>query len=167
MRVEPKGPKGFEDRSTFMVVNRAFPGVPAELRESTEGKVVQTERYDVVLRGSEAPTCGEVLKDTDAETDPGGTRSSKFPDGTLTPDSDGCCAACGSDPACNAWVYAEDTAECYTLNMFLSLKKGEKNRVFGTRPPRLSFEAPGTNEDRALEEMGPGPRAFPRTHVSS
>ncbi|CAK0793240.1 unnamed protein product [Prorocentrum cordatum] len=140
VRVEPRGPKGFEDRSTFMVVNRSFPGVSAELKNTEDGKVVRTEFYDVVLRGSEPPACGEMLQDTDVETDPGGTRSSKYPDGILVPDSDACCAACASDPTCNAWVYTVDLAQCYTLNMWLSLKKGQKNRVFGVRPPRLSFE---------------------------
>merc|ERR1719188_575993 len=68
VRIEPRGPKGFEDRPTFMVVNRTFPGVSAVLKDSADGKVVRTEHYDVVLRGSDPPACGEVLHDTDVET---------------------------------------------------------------------------------------------------
>ena len=50
LRVEPKGPQGFEGRSTFIVVNRTFTGVPASTRETAGGTNISTAYYSVLLR---------------------------------------------------------------------------------------------------------------------
>ena len=51
LRVEPKGPRGFEDRGTFMVVNRSFAGVEASARATAGGGTnISTAFYSVLLR---------------------------------------------------------------------------------------------------------------------
>ena len=52
IRVEPKGSMGFEDRSTFMVVDRSFMGVPILKVQSNEanGTTITTEHYTVVVK---------------------------------------------------------------------------------------------------------------------
>jgi hypothetical protein len=51
VRVEPQGPKGFEDRTTFMVENRtAFPGIPLTLVEQNSSvALLSTTSYQIVL----------------------------------------------------------------------------------------------------------------------
>jgi hypothetical protein len=49
LRVEPRGPRGFEDRDTFMVVNRTFNGVEATPRATTDGTNITTQHYNMLL----------------------------------------------------------------------------------------------------------------------
>ena len=53
VRVEPKGPTGFEDRTTFMVVSRAFDKIPIKvLKQAAFGKVSANDlRAAVCQRG--------------------------------------------------------------------------------------------------------------------
>lgn len=50
LRVEPKGPHGFEDRETFMVANRSFSGVPASAHDTARGSNITTPFYSVFVR---------------------------------------------------------------------------------------------------------------------
>lgn len=51
VRVEPKGPHGFEDRKTFMVVNRSMGGVPVSKREVGNGTTnISTAYFSVLLQ---------------------------------------------------------------------------------------------------------------------
>jgi len=50
LRVEPKGPKGWEDRKTFMVVNRSYPGVSITVKKQKDGHLVQSDYYTLLLR---------------------------------------------------------------------------------------------------------------------
>ena len=50
LRVEPKGRRGFEDRGTFMAVNRTFAGVEATPRATPDGTNITTPHYSVLLR---------------------------------------------------------------------------------------------------------------------
>jgi hypothetical protein len=51
IRVEPKGPMGFEDRTTFMVVDRSFLGVPILSRTNvTNGVEITTANYSMVVK---------------------------------------------------------------------------------------------------------------------
>ena len=49
IRVEPEGPMGFEDRPTFMVVDRSFIGVPILSKTNTSNSMEITTRYYSVL----------------------------------------------------------------------------------------------------------------------
>jgi len=53
VRVEPKGPLGFEDGTTFMVTNRYMPRV--DVRQEQGGKILKTDFYSVLLQGGKAP----------------------------------------------------------------------------------------------------------------
>jgi len=51
-RLEPKGPRGFEDRSTFMVANRSFSGIDIWMEsENVTWTVLATEHYRIHLQG--------------------------------------------------------------------------------------------------------------------
>ena len=50
LRVEPKGPYGFEDRATFTVVNRSFAGIPVSAHDTVNGTNVTTPYYSVLVR---------------------------------------------------------------------------------------------------------------------
>ena len=51
VRVEPKGPRGFEDRATFVAVNRSFGGVAIVSAHTTaNGTNVSTSHYSVLVR---------------------------------------------------------------------------------------------------------------------
>ena len=47
VRLEVKGPEGFEDRPTFHVVERAWPGAPVQRLESESGVVLRAEAWSV------------------------------------------------------------------------------------------------------------------------
>jgi hypothetical protein len=50
-RVEPIGPQGFEDRNTFMVQNRDYPGLPFENKTNEDGSTkIQTASYTIILQ---------------------------------------------------------------------------------------------------------------------
>jgi len=141
VRVEPKGPRGFEDRTTFMVANRTFRGIPLTTRWVPHGTVVSTTYYSVLLKNDTNPRCSPGTTSTDVV---GPIRSFQFPDGTRVRDNAGCCDACEKDPTCVAWVHAADIKMCYPLSAFSSTTPGEgTSRHFGYRLPRVSFQVRG------------------------
>merc|ERR1712216_334685 len=51
VRVEPKGPRGFEDRTTFMVQSREFDGIPiTKENESAEATLLSTTYYKILIK---------------------------------------------------------------------------------------------------------------------
>ena len=112
VRVEPKGPNGFEDRATFTAVGRnSFAGVPiAQTNSSSAGVTLSTAHYSVLLRPpSPPPTCDAPLTGTDVVYGKH-ERSLNFAEGAAVADRAACCAACESDATCTAWVYASSSA---------------------------------------------------------
>lgn len=131
LRIEPKGPKGFEDATTFMVVNRDFPGLPIVVGEHPEGVLLKTKAYSVLLRTSPPmPTCSSPAKDMDAN---GAQRSVQFPNGVAAADRSECCSKCESDETCIAWVYAAGQAStnCWPLLSFSTTQSQSPGREFG------------------------------------
>jgi len=61
VRIERKGPRGFEDRTTFTVVSRDFPGIHMEQQplDAAEGTVVATKHYQVRITGN--PTAPDFM----------------------------------------------------------------------------------------------------------
>ena len=58
VRVEPRGPMGFEDRTTFVVRNRTM---GEEVEVIAEGSVVRSDSFEVEVTGrwtDPGPTCG-------------------------------------------------------------------------------------------------------------
>eukprot|EP00927_Polykrikos_kofoidii_P015618 TRINITY_DN16958_c0_g1_i1.p1 TRINITY_DN16958_c0_g1~~TRINITY_DN16958_c0_g1_i1.p1 ORF type:complete len:980 (+),score=114.21 TRINITY_DN16958_c0_g1_i1:90-2942(+) len=121
LRVEPRGPKGFEDKTTFMVTNRDFHGIPIAKKNETDFLVtLSTEFYDVVLEKQNWPaaTCSASVEGHDYSA---ATRSSKYPDGVSASDIQSCCNACDDDGTCIGWVYDPQGKYCWPVSDFSGL----------------------------------------------
>lgn len=131
LRVENIGPLGFEDRTTFMVTNRIFDGVPILSVDNATGTVI-TKYYTVKISHTETPTdkCfGQ--EDTDADN---AQRSPSYPNGVATNNQGSCCETCHADPDCNGWVFASalpsGSVNCWPLNAWSSTHTAG-DRLFG------------------------------------
>ena len=110
VRIEPKGPKGFEDRDTFNVIGRSHfsDGLPISLlNQSKAGSWLQTSAYLVYIPKVSDPQCH-----SQSEVDAGHplTRAAKYPSGLHTASAAECCAACSAEPDCTGYTYAEKVA---------------------------------------------------------
>ena len=143
VRVEPKGPQGFEDRTTFMVVDRDMSkGLDITQKSTSDGTLLTTSHYSVLLKPkSPAPTCAAPSESKDVTDLGNGIRSDKYPDGLAAADRDACCAACEGDDSCIAWIHEEatalDSANCWPLKTFSGLKESS-NRAFGCSAKRAA-----------------------------
>mmetsp|Transcript_79763 Transcript_79763/g.247379 ORF Transcript_79763/g.247379 Transcript_79763/m.247379 type:complete len:866 (-) Transcript_79763:12-2609(-) len=118
LRVEPLGARGFEDRTTFMVANRSFPGIPITKVDSADGTVtLRTASYTVLLHNNTGgrPTCDRPRTQTDVTS---ADRTSKYPAGAKVADRAACCALCDADPECFGWVLAPGSNRCWPLRSF-------------------------------------------------
>ncbi len=123
LRVEQKGPTGFEDRATMNIVGRdSFPGLAiSELNTSATGTWLATTAYHVFVpkpAASPPPSagCPAVMAGTDGN---GVVRSPTYPNGTHVASPSACCALCKADAECQAWVAedseANDQINCWPL----------------------------------------------------
>ena len=123
LRVEPEGPRGFEDRTTFMVTNRSFASEPIwKVGESAGGTLLKTRHFEVLLRGTGAlpPSVHAPAQSTDVQK---AHRSFLHPFGAKVGNSTACDALCEEDLTCTAWVYApsvEFWSNCWPLASFES-----------------------------------------------
>ena len=109
IRVEEKGPTGWEDRPTMNVVGRdEF--TPLELKTlntSAAGTWLATGLFHVFVPSSSPPpptaACGDVQHGTDGSSP---TRSPAYPNGTHAASPGACCALCKADAHCQTWVAA-------------------------------------------------------------
>ena len=124
-RIEPQGPRGFEDRTTFNVFDRsafsAANSFPLKLLNST---VQGTETISYVASPlHEIKVVSDSGVYTQFGTDVDGTRARRcdaFPYGTTVGSPSACLAACQGDAQCVAWVYADDQGgnqNCYPLQV--------------------------------------------------
>ena len=129
VRVEPRGPHGFEDRATFSIVGRgSFAGVPLT---KVNDSFLTTEHYSIELRRSAPPTCAAPANRTDV-VDP--VNSGRYSVGAAVADVGACCALCDGDESCTAWVFKADIVNginCWPLTTYGGLKTGVADRVFG------------------------------------
>jgi hypothetical protein len=113
MRVEPKGPNGFEDRTTFMAANRGFAGVPIlSVQDTSNGTLVTTSFYTILVSQHAPPAaCAAAMPNTDVS---GANRTPSYPNGTVVPDDGGasCCATCQQDDDCRAWYNSNLVCLC-------------------------------------------------------
>lgn len=145
VRLEPRGPRGFENRSTFNVVGRdGFSGLPIRVLNSSAaaGTWLATAAYLVHLppsSGGEPSDQCKPMADTDAVR---GTRHPKFPNGTSAADAAACCALCMPEADCVGWTYhpkgkgqGEGGAQRSEINCwpFLAVEgtQQKSNRIFG------------------------------------
>jgi len=109
LRVEPRGPAGFEDRTTFTVVNRSlFTGLAITRKgDSAAGTLLSTSAYSVLLRKnvSSSPSCGARTTAADV-TEPVYTR--RHPNGTRAAGRGQCCQLCDADETCVGWLWKGD-----------------------------------------------------------
>ena len=135
IRVEPRGPNGFEDRSTFHVVGRdALPGLPiAMLNTSKSGTWLGTAAYHVHLPPAAMTKQCSPQPETDADQP---TRDPSYPDGTTAENAATCCALCISTSSCVAWTFqpkrllVEDGANCWPFSAVAGTK-AKQDRTFG------------------------------------
>eukprot|EP01121_Diplochlamys_sp_Union-15-3_P016634 TRINITY_DN56_c0_g1_i1.p1 TRINITY_DN56_c0_g1~~TRINITY_DN56_c0_g1_i1.p1 ORF type:complete len:853 (+),score=155.87 TRINITY_DN56_c0_g1_i1:34-2559(+) len=132
IRVENVGPKGFEDRTTFVVQDRSFPGIPIVSSNSSGNDLfVKTQYYTVYVSQTTAPTDVCFAQQSVDVDNP--TRSPNYPQGSSASSAGDCCKACQSDPFCNGWVYepgANGQINCWPLNAWSSTKP-TPGRLFG------------------------------------
>ena len=155
LRLEPRGPAGFENRSTFNVVGRdAFDTLPiAVLNTSAAGTWLGTSSYQVFLPGDSAaaapPSCHPKTA-TDALNP---TRSSAYPNGAHAATAAACCALCSDTPDCTAWIAStgsEQGVNCWPLASTAGTKP-ESGRTFGLRH---GGRAPATLTNATVVSLG-------------
>ena len=131
-----------DDRATLAVVNRALPVPPFTVTPDSRGVVIATAALSVnfTLGGPPGGACAAPRGGTDAE---GAVRSPSYPHGLPNATLAACCAACGRDPQCVAWAFAEDTRVCFPLAAFAGTR-GAANRSFGEwRAPSVAISSAG------------------------
>ena len=152
VRVEPEGPAGFEDRSTFAVVGRdsftdsTGPWTNLKLFNQTDNEAwVGNEDYSVhfQVRGNGPQpgpgACAPVAVGKDVLSP---SRSKNYPNGAVANDSGDCCFKCEQDDDCVVWVFAENSntksssteddpgTNCWPLNSFSGFQPSSQ-RVVG------------------------------------
>ena len=111
LRIEAKGPKGFENRQTFNVVGRdEFDGVGLEvLNKSSSGTWLAAPTYHVFVPAPAPPpsakSCDPQNFHENTDCAGGPVRAGNYPNGAATPSPKACCALCSSDPECVAWTF--------------------------------------------------------------
>jgi hypothetical protein len=107
IRIERKGPRGFEDRATFTSVNRSWAGVALNAPQlSSGGFNVSTDELLVQVTASavQAKSCWSMTRvNTRYFNAP---KSKNNPHGLYAADVGACCDACDADSDCNGgWGY--------------------------------------------------------------
>jgi len=123
LRIEPVGPKGYENRTTFTVVNRSWRGPAITSHTHT---TVSTDHYSVELVSEHLTTppapCSQPQPNTAAFDR---VNSAKFPNGGAAKDRGNCCAMCASDDTCSGWFYDASVrggeTNCWPTTSFSSL----------------------------------------------
>lgn len=113
LRVEPVGPRGFENRTTFMVTNRTARGAGhLALRQGATPHELVTSHYTVRLRTGEnasviqAGTCDAPQRGV-AAVSRVHDYAHRDDSGILVANRSACCAACESSVTCLAWQYSQ------------------------------------------------------------
>eukprot|EP00656_Telonema_subtile_P045294 TRINITY_DN5154_c0_g2_i1.p1 TRINITY_DN5154_c0_g2~~TRINITY_DN5154_c0_g2_i1.p1 ORF type:complete len:835 (-),score=119.33 TRINITY_DN5154_c0_g2_i1:273-2777(-) len=144
IRVEPKGPLGFEDRTTFTVVDRGFRG--AELTKHND-TWLSTPDVNIYL-ASPGGTC--VTQESSDVSD--ARRSPTYPAGTTARSAAACCEICDADNACNAWVFATSGANamnCWPLNSYGVVSQA-RHRTFGRSKTSANMKVTSADNSKVL-----------------
>ena len=120
LRIEPKGPNGFEDRSTFLAVGRGgFAGLElTQTAKSGDKTTLKTSAYTIDIVATD-PTdiCAAPKNDTDLA---GATRvstCSAHAQSCLAPGASqaDCCNNCTAHDECLAFIYQPSTQWCWLM----------------------------------------------------
>jgi hypothetical protein len=140
IRIEPKGPNGFEDGNTFVAVARSsFAGVKlSKLNSSASGTWLATTDLHIFVPDSTGTqlACGvNISGNIDAQSP---IRSQSYPNGTKSNTAAKCCSLCVGAADCLSWVFNPDggkaTADCWPLKSNSGTNthpKTKQTRVFG------------------------------------
>lgn len=135
--MQPRGPTGFENRSTFNVIGREnFSGIEIQvLNTSATGTWLGTAAYHLHIPTSNSPPprqCAPQLG-TDGE---GVTRLPKYPNGTNVDTAAECCNLCLAEADCVAWTFSPKNADidCWPFSA-VNRAVPHKDRVFGMMQP--------------------------------
>ena len=171
LRLEPRGPLGWEDDATFGMPGRsAFPGTGIDvLNKTADGSWLRTDQSLIYVPSASAAAApcaaGRFQNNTDVTL---ANRSPKFPDGATTDPTqgwDGCCELCAGDTVCTAWVFAPDLGaghmNCWPLASFgeAHAKTSPGTRVFGAKGGRLALAKVVERSSGALLWSGSAARA--------
>lgn len=138
LRVEPKGPLGFEDRNTFAAANRsAFgAGVNIQVLNTTAdppGTWLATANLHVFIPagGSQLRTCGS---NSTGDSLPPKIRSKFYPAGAIASSAQACCGLCLNASDCRSWVFnpgLRNRTNCYPMKSASGPDTNVSNRVYG------------------------------------
>jgi hypothetical protein len=127
LRLESRGPKGFEDRPTINVVGRdKFEDTAVDiLNHSSTGTWLAAPGYHVFVPTSlpapptPAPKC-ELASFQQDTACAGADRTDSFPNGTAASSAQQCCEVCSKASECVAWEYIghprQHTGHCYPFS---------------------------------------------------
>jgi hypothetical protein len=135
LRIEPRGPRGFEDNTTFMVVSRDWAGVPlTKVKSAGDTTTLATAQVIVTVEQPStppapppsppgpAPMCtahvGYDLRGTGRIPSCPESAASCLP-GKATQAQ--CCGACTSHAACKSWIYDPKAGACWLMGGAASL----------------------------------------------
>lgn len=144
VRVEVQGPSGaFEDRPTFLAVNRSWPGLTVKASGDPHHVTVTSVNYTITFdfTPKEATDVSPVGKNSCTVREKGRdavcgaskciwSRTPQYPDGNMTENADACCNLCNADINCKFWVWAVDSRVCFPLHNVTGTKPGA-GRIFG------------------------------------
>ena len=150
VRIEPKGPKGFENRTTFMVVDRdSWGGIKitkeasVKVGDATIITTLTTASYKVILTQGPPPPppppptpfsmCGSQQLDTDIRDGERIKSCQDYSKPCLTKTTQAtCCNACSATPnaECTAWIWQPSNGDCW-LMAFVSGSVSAGDRVLG------------------------------------
>eukprot|EP00039_Didymoeca_costata_P001322 m.51572 g.51572 ORF g.51572 m.51572 type:complete len:1018 (+) comp10741_c0_seq1:186-3239(+) len=129
VRIEAQGPKGFEDRLTYMVQNRSFPGLDVHVTNNGSTTVqITTSAYVVELSppGKELQSSRNGLSVSPRSACRNPVSGMKPVNAILVKDQSaakdvtsksGCCAACSTSSTCTAWTFAPASVQPSTKGL--------------------------------------------------
>jgi hypothetical protein len=151
VRLEPRGPRGFEDRPTFNAVgsiSAKAAGLPVTiLNTSAAGTWLATSAYRVYLPTSatapQGPDHRVCAPEDHTDIDGGATRLAKYANGTTAAGPEACCALCLAEPDCVAWVAAstgdrsrQQGMNCWPFSQVGATRQTKAGRTFGYASPQ-------------------------------
>lgn len=128
VRVEHRGPLGYEDRNTFTIVNRSvWSGVPIlSVERGIDVSIIKTAYYQVEVSMSQDDTrsCYGAQRYTEVV---GAEYVPEYPFGVPDTTQSECCALCLNHTMCAAWEWQPHTGNCYIVAS--GLGRGASTRV--------------------------------------
>lgn len=123
MRIEPEGPQGFEDRTTFMVVNRNFTGIPMTQSGNDTHAIFTTAYYTVVVTQPASPPPSPIppsmctaLSNTDVDSGDRIPTCQNMANPCLSGVTQNeCCGNCTVGNECTAWIYSPSGQNCWLM----------------------------------------------------